>query len=118
MSRAKIGMNTEYCRPNMLIRLTSSSAERIGRSLIAKRNPCTKFCSGEPLLCAGLELFEPHHQQRNDHGQKTDAVQEKTPALADPAMAKPAMAGPTTRAPLKMDEFSAMAFGRSSFPTI
>ena len=34
---------------------------------------------------AGLELFEPHHQQRNNHGQKTDAIQEKTPALADPS---------------------------------
>ncbi len=34
------------------------------------------------------------------------------------AIAKPAIAGPTTRAPLKMEELSAMALGKSSFPTI
>ncbi len=33
-------------------------------------------------------------------------------------MANPAIAGPTTRAPLKIEEFSAIAFIRSSFPTI
>ena len=34
------------------------------------------------------------------------------------AMAKPATAGPTTRAALKIEEFNAMAFIRSSFPTM
>jgi len=30
----------------------------------------------------------------------------------------PAIAGPTTRAPWKIEEFSAIALGKSSFPTI
>ena len=34
------------------------------------------------------------------------------------AIANPAIAGPTTLAPLKMEEFKAIALGRSSFPTI
>ncbi len=38
-SLAKIGRKTEYCNPSRLTQLSSSSAERIGKSLIAKRKP-------------------------------------------------------------------------------
>ena len=43
------------------------------------------------------------------------AKQTPTPAAA---ITRPAMAGPMTRAPLKSDEFSAIAFGSCSRPTI
>ena len=48
MSFAKIGRNTEYCKPSKLSMLSSSSADRIGLSLIANRNPCSKLFSADP----------------------------------------------------------------------
>src|SRR5262249_36020131 len=56
---AKIGMNTEYCRPNRLNMLINNSVERIGLSLMAKRNPFNRLCSGDSpeLFCTCGSIF-------------------------------------------------------------
>ena len=58
-------------------------------------------------------------EQPADDGDIAERIQEKAPALAEaPLPAAPATAGPTTRAPLNIDELSAIAFIRSPRPTI
>src|SRR6516162_5240907 len=71
-------MNTAYCNPNRLKTPSKKSAERTGKSLIAKWNPCTRLFSGDSWL--RLRPFDLHHQQCYD----PEPVQEKTPALSYP----------------------------------
>ncbi len=60
-----------------------------------------RIISSATITATKLNPFRKKHQPSPTH-----------------AIANPAIAGPTTRAPLKIEEFSAIAFGRSSFPTI
>src|SRR6266849_8505877 len=47
MSFAKIGRKTAYCSHSKLSQLSNNSAERIGQSLIANRQPCIKLRNGD-----------------------------------------------------------------------
>src|SRR5947207_7875614 len=106
-------MNTEYCNPNKLSTLSSSNVERIGTSPIAKRNPCTKLLSGDSSLGLISVFAMRIISNATITATKLTPFREKHQPSPSHAIANPAMAGPTTRAPLKIEEFSAMALGRS-----
>src|SRR5216683_3114006 len=96
----------------------SSNADRTGRSLIANRNPCAKLFSGESVL--GLISLGAMRisSSATITATKLNPFRKKHHPAPTSAIANPAIAGPTALAPLKIEEFSAMAFGKSSFPTI
>ena len=60
-----------------------------------------------------------HREQRRDHREVARRVDREAPALAERARRAPAAnTGPIRRAPLTIDEFSAIAFGRSARSSI
>src|SRR5437867_10976966 len=105
-------MNTEYCNPNRLNVLSSSSADRTGRSPIANRKPCTKLLSGESVLGL-LSLGSIRVSSRAKiTARKLNPFRQKHHAGPTSATAHPATAGPTALAALKIEAFSAIALGR------
>src|SRR5258706_7903875 len=113
-----MGRKTEYCKPNKLSQLSNRSADRIGRSLIAKRNPCNKLRQGDSVLGFLSTGFSRIANNAMITARKLTPFRKKHQPSPIHEIAKPAIAGPTTRAPLKIEEFSAIAFGKSSLPTI
>src|SRR5712692_8853492 len=118
MSFAKIGRKTEYCSPSKLSQLSNSNAERIGTSLIAKRKPCIRLRNGDSVLGFRSTAVSRIANSATITARKLTPFKKKHQPSPIHAIANPATAGPTTRAPLKIEEFNAIAFGKSSFPTI
>jgi len=121
ISFAKSGKNTEYCNPSKLSRLKSKSAVRIGKSLITKRNPneiherepTGGFCSvfGNCIARRAM-ITATNYSVKKKHSSllARDAFQKKCDGHS-------AIAGPTTRAPLKIEDSTQIAFGgKSGFP--
>src|SRR5467141_2962599 len=85
---------------------------------MAKWKPCIKLLNGESSLgFASLRTLRIISKATITPA-KLNPFRKKHQPSPIRAIAKPAIAGPTTRAPLKIEELSAIALGRSSFPTI
>src|ERR1700730_14607688 len=113
-----MGRKTEYCSPSKLSQLNNSSADRIGTSLIAKRNPCIKLRNGDSVLGLRSTGVRRMASSATITARKLTPFKKKHQASPIHAIAKPAIAGPATRARLKIDEVNAIGYGKSFLPTI
>ena len=50
---------------------------------MAKRKPSMKLRTGDSLAPPTCSAINTHHQQRDDHRQKTERIQEEAPAFTD-----------------------------------
>jgi hypothetical protein len=118
MRSAKIGISTTYGIAVTLTAPSSRRSARIARVRATKRNPSAISASAEArawrIARGGTRIASsPARTPRK----LTPFAKKHHPSPIAPT-STPATAGPMIRAPLKIDEFSAMAFGRSSRPTI
>src|SRR5258708_32337686 len=116
MSFAKIGRKTEYCSPSKLSQLSNSSADRIGTSLIAKRKPCIKLRNGDSVLGFRSNGVNRIASSATITARKLTPFKKKHQPSPIQAIANPAIAGPAPPAPLKIHEFRAIHFAKSSYP--
>ena len=63
-------------------------------------------------------VLHVHHQQTRNHSDIAHAIGKKAPPFSDRGDHQPATAGPTIRAPFNIEEFNAIAFGRSFLGTM